>query len=360
MLKLPMATFIALLGLLFSALLTALMRGYLVRRNLLDTPNARSSHSVPTPRGGGVGIVVVFLLAIHFLALRGGMSQNLSSAIIGGGLAVAIVGLFDDYFQISVPFRLLIHLAAASWALWRLKWLGPANMGQINWEWGWVVQLLAIPGLIWMTNLYNFMDGIDGLAGMEAVCTGGSGSLLMMWTGIRGLPEGSMALAAASAGFLVWNWPPAKIFMGDVGSGFLGFVFGLFALSSYRERPSLLWIWLILLSVFVVDSTLTLIRRLLRGERWYEAHCTHAYQHAARRHGLHSKVTLAVVAINAAWLFPLAWLASIRADRAPLIAVAAVVPLICAAFHYKAGQNTKSLEMAHVSRPKVRAASTQN
>jgi Fuc2NAc and GlcNAc transferase len=169
-----------------------------------------------------------------------------------------------------------------------------------------------------------------------------------------------MALAAASAGFLVWNWPPAKIFMGDVGSGFLGFVFGLFALSSYQERPSLLWTWLILLSVFVVDSTLTLIRRLVSGERWYEAHCAHAYQHAARRYGLHSKVTLAVAAINAAWLFPLAWLASIRSDRAPLIAVAAVVPLIYTAFRYKAGQNAKLPEIAHASRPKVRTASTQN
>src|ERR1700761_3025932 len=215
MLNLPMATFSVLLVLLLSASLTAIMRGYLVRRNLLDTPNARSSHSVPTPRGGGVGIVVAFLIAIQVLALRGSVSQNLSSAIIGGGLAVALVGLLDDYFKISVPLRLLTHFVAATWALWRLNWPGALSAGWVSSENGWVVQLLAISGLIWMTNLYNFMDGIDGLAGMEAVFAGGSGSLLTMSTRIGGLSEGSMALAAASAGFLVWNWPPAKIFMGD-------------------------------------------------------------------------------------------------------------------------------------------------
>ena len=190
-----------------------------------------------------------------------------------------------------------------------------------------------------MINLYNFMDGIDGIAGVEALCVSGLGGLLLAWSGLAGLSSVAMALAAASAGFLVWNWPPAKIFMGDAGSGFLGFVFGVLAISSAKERPWLLWPWLILLSVFIVDSILTLLRRVIAGERWYEAHCSHAYQHAARRHGSHLRVTLTVAAINVAWLFPLAWGACIWAAVGPVVAAVAAAPLICIAVCYRAGRN---------------------
>ena len=219
---------------------------------------------------------------------------------------MAAVGFLDDHFRVSAWLRLLIHFAAAGWALWQLNGMGPLHLGWIIWDWGWVGQLVALVGLVWMINLYNFMDGIDGIAGLEALCASGLGGLLLAWSGLGGLAEAALVLAGASAGFLVWNWPPAKIFMGDVGSGFLGFVFGVLAISSAKERPWLLWPWLILLSVFIVDSTLTLMRRLITGARWYEAHCSHAYQHAARRWGSHSKVTLTIAAVNVVWLFPLA------------------------------------------------------
>jgi len=149
----------------------------------------------------------------------------------------------------------------------------------------------------------------------------------------------AMALAAASAGFLVWNWPPARIFMGDAGSGFLGFVFGVLAISSAKERPGLLWPWLILLAVFIVDSMITLVRRLIAGARWYEAHRSHAYQQAALQQG-HLKVILTAAVINVAWLFPLAWGSSVWPASAPLFAAIAAAPLIYTAFRYHAGAFT--------------------
>jgi Fuc2NAc and GlcNAc transferase len=162
-------------------------------------------------------------------------------------------------------------------------------------------------------------------------------------------------LATASAGFLVWNWPPAKIFMGDVGSGFLGFVFGVLAIASAKERPWLLWPWLILLSVFIVDSTVTLLRRLITGSQWYEAHCSHAYQHAARRWGSHSKVTSMTAVVNVAWLFPLAWAACSWPAAGPLFAALALIPLVYEAFRYHAGQRGHATEVVY-NEPKVRAA----
>jgi Fuc2NAc and GlcNAc transferase len=253
--------------------------------------------------------------------------------------------------------RLLIQFAAAGWALWQLNGIGPLHLGWIIWDWGWVGQAVALVGLVWMINLYNFMDGIDGLAGVEAVCASGLGGLLLARSG---LGEAVLALGGASAGFLVWNWPPAKVFMGDVGSGFLGVVFGVLAIASAKERPWLVWVWLILLAVFVVDSTLTLIRRLIAGARWYEAHCCHAYQHAARRWGSHSKVTLAMMAVNLGWLFPLAWGAFVWPAFGPLFAGVALAPLVYVAFRYDAGQDTPSPKVEYPKAEARAAAGSQD
>jgi Fuc2NAc and GlcNAc transferase len=322
--------------------LTALVRMYLVKRGILDIPNGRSSHSVPVPRGGGISIVAVFLLGVVLLLQRQAVSNSLAWALVGGGVALGTVGFLDDHFQISAWLRLAIHFAAAGWAIWRLGGIAPLPLGSGSLDWGWIGQLLALVGLVWFINLYNFMDGIDGLAGMEAVCASGLGGLLLLRSGLGGYAEDAWLLAAASGGFLVWNWPPAKIFMGDVGSGFLGFVLGVFALSSAKVQPVLFWPWLIQLSAFIVDPTVTLIRRLITGERWYEAHRSHAYQHAARRWGSHSKVTLAITALNVAWLFPLAWGAYAYPMAGPIFTVIAVSPLVYLAFRFDAGRSELS------------------
>jgi Fuc2NAc and GlcNAc transferase len=335
---------IIIVTLVAAALLTGLARHYLLSQKVLDIPNGRSLHFVPVPRGGGVSIVVVFVLALLFFMQRGVLSKGLGWALVGGGLTVAVAGFLDDHFQVSAGLRLLIHFAAAGWALWQIHGAGPLHLGFAVWDWSWLGQFTALVGVVWMINLYNFMDGIDGIAGVEAVCASGLGGLLLAWSGLGGLAAAALALTGASAGFLMWNWPPAKIFMGDVGSGFLGFVFGVLVIASAKEQPWLLWPWLILLSVFIVDTLVTLIRRLIAGVRWYEAHCSHAFQHAARRWASHSKVTITVAVINVAWLSPLAWGASVWPAAAPLFAVVALAPLVYTAFRYDAGHDTSATE----------------
>ena len=189
-----------------------------------------------------------------------------------------------------------------------------------------------------MLNLYNFMDGIDGLASVEAICVCLSACLLYWLGGFNNLIITPLLLAASVAGFLFWNFPPARIFMGDAGSGFLGIILGLLSLQATWVSPKLLWVWLILLGVFIVDATVTLLRRLLRGDKVYEAHRSHAYQFASRQYGRHLPVTLAVAAINLLWLLPVAaCVVLLRLDGA-LGLVLAYAPLVLLAVKFHAGE----------------------
>jgi Fuc2NAc and GlcNAc transferase len=320
-----------------SALITGGVCALLVWHGVMDLPNARSSHSVPVPRGGGVGIVVVFLSAVGWLLLRQVIPSKLAWALLGGGVAIAVVGLADDRFKLAPWPRLVVHSLAAAWAVWSLDPIHRFQLGTSSSVEVWVSRGVAFIGLIWLTNLFNFMDGIDGLAGTEAVCVSGFGAVLLFLNGLPSYARLSWTLAAASMGFLVWNWPPAKIFMGDVGSGFLGFTLGTLALFSSKAGPELAWPWLILLAAFLVDATVTLLRRIVSRARWHEAHRSHAYQHAALATGSHAKVTLAVAAINLGWLFPLAWAAMRYPVVAPALAAVAVIPLWCIAIRFEGG-----------------------
>jgi Fuc2NAc and GlcNAc transferase len=183
------------------------------------------------------------------------------------------------------------------------------------------------------------MDGIDGIAGIEAitVCLGG---VLLYVVAVPGATSWLVPLVLASAtfGFLVWNWPPAKIFMGDAGSGFLGLMLAALSLQAAWIAPVLLWSWVILLGAFVVDATVTLIRRVARGERFYEAHRSHAYQHAAQRWRAHFPVTVAVGAINLSWLLPIALLVALGFLDPLLGVLIAYAPLVAAALWLRAGE----------------------
>lgn len=326
---------------LVSAFITFMVRMILVRSGFMDFPNYRSSHVVPVPRGGGVGVVVAFLSAVIWVLSWHVIPVQLAYALVGGGLAIAIAGILDDRFGLPAWPRLAVHALAAAWALCCLNamQLHPITEGIV---WSWVGYAAEFVGLIWLTNLYNFMDGIDGLAGMEAVLVSIFGAVLLIQDGLQGYSLLLWSLAAACLGFLVWNWPPAKIFMGDVGSGFLGFTLGTLALFSSKSRPELIWPWLILLAAFLVDAGFTLLRRLISRARWYDAHRSHAYQHAAQDWGSHAKVTLAVAAINAGWLFPLAWAAYRYRQAAPAFAALATVPLVYIALRFEAGREQLS------------------
>ncbi len=221
-----------------------------------------------------------------------------SIGLIGGGVLVGTIGLLDDIRGIRPLWRGLIHLAAA---IWTIVWVGGLyriDIGPGSMELGVVGNIVAILGVTWSINAYNFMDGIDGLAGTEAVTAGVAGAVLLGGQHLSvGLPV--IVLAGSAAGFLVWNWAPARIFMGDVGSGFLGFMFAALAIASERQAGLSILAWSILGMVFLVDSTATLFRRALRGERVWEAHRSHAYQRLARAKGSHAWVVVTVIGLNA-------------------------------------------------------------
>jgi Fuc2NAc and GlcNAc transferase len=287
--------------------LTGRLRTYALARDLLDIPNVRSSHQIATPRGGGLAIVLTTLLALPVLGALGALTWPGVCGLGGGGALVALVGLADDHWDIAAAWRLLGHFLAALWLLWWLGGLPPVPMlGQL-FDLGWFGDVIAAIYLVWLLNLTNFMDGIDGIAAVEVITVSASVACLYQLAAPRTAHWlGPLVLASASLGFLFWNWPPAKIFMGDTGSGFVGLMLGALSIQAAWVAPPLLWSWIILLGVFVVDATITLVRRLLRKERVHEAHRSHAYQHAALRWGSHLAVTLAVAAINLCWLLPIA------------------------------------------------------
>ncbi|MFJ2487784.1 glycosyltransferase family 4 protein [Pseudomonas sp. NPDC087639] len=317
--------------------LTGFLRRYALTRSLMDVPNERSAHSTPTPRGGGVAIVVAFLISLPGLAFAGALSLPALAAFSGAGLLIAIIGFADDHGHIAARWRLLGHFMAAGWVLLCFGGIAPVEVGGVMLSLGYGGLVVGAFFLVWMLNLYNFMDGIDGLASIQAI-TACLGMCAIYWSvGAVDLIWAPLMLAVAVSGFLYWNFPPARIFMGDAGSGFLGLIIGSMALLAAWSNPELLWGWLILLGVFVVDATFTLVRRLIRGDKVYQAHSSHAYQNAARRWG-HGRVTLGVALINVFYLLPISMLVSLGCISDVSGVALAYMPLLMIACFLKAGK----------------------
>ncbi|MFJ1338381.1 glycosyltransferase family 4 protein [Pseudomonas caricapapayae] len=324
-------------ALALSFALTYGLRKYALAKSIIDVPNARSSHTVPTPRGGGVAIVLSFLVSIIALASLSLISLTELWALLGSGLCVAALGFLDDHGHVAARWRLLGHFSASIWAVYWLGGLPTMTLFGFDVDLGWLGSGFSILYLVWMLNLYNFMDGIDGIASVEAICACLGACLLYWLAGFGSLTILPLVLAMAVAGFLFWNFPPARIFMGDAGSGFLGIILAMLSLQAAWASPKLLWGWLILLGVFIVDATFTLIRRLVRGDKVYEAHRSHAYQFASRQFGKHLPVTLAVAVINMFWLLPIAACVALFGLDGAFGLVLAYAPLVALAFKFKAG-----------------------
>jgi Fuc2NAc and GlcNAc transferase len=329
----------ALGALVTSTVLTGVVRQLALRHGLLDFPNQRSSHSAPTPRGGGTAIAIVSGIALALLGSLGALESKLVTALLGGGVAVAMVGFLDDRRRLSATIRLAVHAAAALWALLLLGGLPAVQVGGHVVDFGWAGWVIGALGIIWVLNLFNFMDGIDGLAAGEAVFVAWAGAFLSIVAG-AGAEASSAAIVvgAAALGFLVWNWAPARLFMGDTGSGYLGYVLAVIAIAGARDNPTALLSWLILGGVFFTDATVTLLHRLLRRERVFEAHRSHAYQRLARRWHSHSRVAAAVLTIDFCWLLPCALFATKHPVLAGWAVVVALAPLVLLAFLTGAGR----------------------
>lgn len=317
---------------------TGVVYRYAIKRQLLDIPNERSSHQHPTPRGGGVAIVICFSFGLLMLWSFAAISSPTLIAFMGSGIVIAMVGFIDDHGHIAARWRLLVHFMAAIWGVYWLGGLPSLSVMDMELQLGWIGEVLACLYIVWLLNLYNFMDGIDGVASVEAVtvCAGG---FFLLW-----LSNGDSAqqiyvpvLIATTLGFLYWNFPPAKIFMGDGGSGFLGLMLGFFSLQAGHIQASLFWGWIILLGAFVVDASFTLIRRIIHGKKFYEAHRSHAYQYLSRRLGAHKPVALGFGVINLLWLLPIAGLVVSNILDGAVGVVLAYLPLMLMAYLCKAG-----------------------
>lgn len=267
---------------------------------LLDIPNERSSHTVATPRGGGLAIVATVLAGMAAAHYWFGLPMNVLVGLGGGGIAIALVGGLDDRSSLSPLVKGGVQLASSAWAVYWLGGLPELTFANGVLHLGVLGSLIAVLALAWSTNLFNFMDGIDGIAAGEAITVGAIAASLMFLHGEIPLALLAALVASASSGFLAWNWSPAKIFMGDVGSGFLGFILGGLAIASQNAGSlGAIW-WLVLASAFFIDATFTLFRRMLRGERLHTAHRNHAYQRAVQAGMSHSAVTGIVIAFNIA------------------------------------------------------------
>lgn len=258
------------------------LRRWAFTLGLVDFPNHRSSHVRPTPRGGGLPIVLTVLIGVIGLNLAGWVSQPPAAlALCVGAFMVAAVSFADDRWRLPVAVRLAAHLAGALVFVAGGGVLDCVRMSDSQvWPLGWLSLPVTLFWVIGLTNAYNFMDGIDGLAAGQAIVTALAIGWLGFLSGNHLVVVFMLLLASATFGFLVLNWPPATIFLGDVGSAFLGFTFASWAVlagnSSGAGPPFTAWV--AVLAPFILDTGVTLTRRIVRRERWFEAHRAHYYQ----------------------------------------------------------------------------------
>jgi UDP-N-acetylmuramyl pentapeptide phosphotransferase/UDP-N-acetylglucosamine-1-phosphate transferase len=306
-------------ALLISSAATVLALRYARRRRLLDGPGRRRAHYVPTPRGGGIAIVVSALCCVGPVLAPAWAAALLGLALI----AVAGVGWWDDHASLSPLPRVVVHLLAGVALAVVVLRLAPVPA----WAGGLAVAMLAVAVVLstaWSINLHNFMDGINGFLTLQAFWIFSMVALL----GELGLPHGLGAipalLAAACVGFLPFNFPRARIFLGDVGSGALGFLIAAVLWLAAMREPRWFAVGLLLLSSFLIDATATLSFRFWRGRRWYSAHREHLYQWLVRRGWSHSRIVIRYMAWNLLLIAPFALFAGLFDDEnnmAPVIAV---------------------------------------
>jgi Fuc2NAc and GlcNAc transferase len=312
------------------------------RFSQMDIPNERSLHQTPTPRGGGLSFVATSIVGFLLLVLDNTIDRVDLLALCCAGIIIALAGHLDDRQKISgAAVRLVLHAIGAIILIIGIGIPSQISLFDRTVNTGIIGSILGVLYLVWLLNLFNFMDGTDGIAASEAIFVCVAGAVLNFHVlSVINFSAAAMILTASTFGFILYNWSPAKIFMGDVGSGYLGIVVGGLSLMAAKQQASLLWVWIILLAVFVSDATITLIRRLLRKQKPHVAHRSHAYQHLAIRFNSHSKVALVVLAVNVVWLLPIAFLVANKQLAGTTGVVIAYIPLLIAALALNAGKDS--------------------
>lgn len=276
--------------LILSFLLTYFIKNYMIKKSLVASVNERSSHTTPTPHGGGIALSLTWFLGLGYLYFMGEIEASLFYALLFGAV-ISIVSFFDDIYELSPKLRLIVQSLIAVGGIFAIGGLNQIDLGFFVIENQIITNIFAFFMIVWFINLYNFLDGINGYAGSEAVFLALAGFVLFGGAHFA-------VLAVAVLGFLFWNWNKAKIFMGDVGSTLLGYNIAIFTLYYANQESSNLWIWIILFGVFWFDATLTLLRRKRNGEQLSQAHKKHAYQRLTQSGWSHYKVTNYSIGLN--------------------------------------------------------------
>ena len=273
------------------------------KSNMIAQPGERQSHEVATPTGGGLGLIFSIVVTALLLQLAFPLPVFWWQNMLPGILLLAIVGWRDDKIPVSSLLRLLIQLTVSVWLL-GFGWLQFSSTNL-------ALFVGAIVAMVWFINLYNFMDGSNGMAGFQGVFAGMMLAFIFQFGGQFEMALIALLVAAACAGFLPLNFPRARVFMGDVASVPLGFIFASLAVYGMRTGILSLPVSILIMSVFVVDATLTLLARVFRGERWYTAHAQHVYQRLIAQGWSHRQVLVLYQAINVILVLPAIVLAEI-------------------------------------------------
>lgn len=316
-LNFPVWLMVALATWILSMLVTRASILYAKRRQMFDLPGRRRSHEHPTPRGGGMGIVLSVIAALVCMSRFGGSGVDslASFGLFASIVVVALVGWIDDHHGLHASIRFLAHcLAALLLGLPGIALLLPDFFQ--NSAWLLILMAIAVAGVsvVWSINLHNFMDGINGLLSMQAIFVFTALALVCAKTGYLAEAQIIGLFAIAVLGFLPFNFPRARVFMGDVGSGVLGLLVAVAVGLQIAAMPAALAFGIIACSAFLVDSTATLLSRVFSGRRWYSAHREHLYQWLVRSNFSHVQVTSVYMLWNVIIVAPtLVWLC--RSDK---------------------------------------------
>jgi Fuc2NAc and GlcNAc transferase len=276
--------------LILSFLLTYYIKNYYIKNAILEEVNERSSHTIPTPHGGGIAIATIWFTGLIYLYYTDDIDTNLFYALMAG-LIISIVSFFDDMYELSARLRMIVQSVVAIFGLLCIGGFNSLDFAFFSIENQIITNLFAFLLIVWFINLYNFLDGINGYAGSEAVFLAVAGFLIFGGGHF-------LVLGVAVLGFLYWNFNKAKIFMGDVGSTLLGYNVAIFTLYYANMESTNLWLWIALFGVFWFDATITLIRRKFNNEQLSKAHKKHAYQRLNQSGWSHFKVTNYSIGLN--------------------------------------------------------------
>ena len=306
--------------------LTYFYRSFAINKEIIANPNNRSLHKQFIPSGGGIVFSSIYVLLIGILGFFEILRFEMLMVFGLGAFSAALFGFVDDLYDINALVKLFIQF---SLSVWVLVWFDIGGLDILSWLPFWLSWFLSCFLLIWIMNLYNFMDGVDGMAASGTIFACVALIIVLIITsGFSNLVILLSLLLFTSLGFVLYNWPPANIFMGDSGSVFLGSFFGALIVISLIDGGISFWPWLIVFSYFIGDTHTTILMRLALSKNWYKPHRSHAYQNLARILDSHIKVTSGVQMYNIFYILPLTVFSVLQPGWAPFLAILALTPVI--------------------------------